>query len=241
VILDVTFAACAVGAAVLVYGYDLYDREPLSLLGLAAALGAVGMKASGWLETVLFRWLELDSVLALAFLGASCEETSKLLVVALFAVSARSFNDPMDGLIYGSMAGLGAAFEEGIAVLHAIPNGAYVLPPDELVRLCGHLVMGGIGGFGMGCLFHRRDRFKLAVAASLFTAVLLHLGWDLAALRAADAGRRAVRDALLAASLMLAGMLLYGRLVVIGSRWSMEIFSPGRPLALPRWPWSAPR
>jgi len=240
VIVDFTFAACAVGAAVLVYGYDLYDREPLSLLGLAAALGALGMAASGRLETLLFQRLELDSVLALAFVGALCEETAKLLVVALFALTVRSFNDPMDGLVYGSMAGLGAAFEEGIAVLHTTPKGR-LLPPDELVRLCGHLVMGGIGGFGMGCLFHRRDRLKLAVAASFLTAVLLHLGWDLAALRADGGGQRAARDALLAASLMLAGMLLYGRLVVIGSRWSMEIFAPGQPLALPRWPWSAPR
>jgi RsiW-degrading membrane proteinase PrsW (M82 family) len=241
VILDVTFAGCAIGAAVLVYSYDLYDREPISVLGLAAALGAVGMAASGGLETMAFRQLELDSVLALAFVGALCEETAKLLVVALLALFARSFNDPMDGLIYGSMAGLGAALEEGLAVLHATPNAAWPLPPDELVRLCGHLVMGGIGGFGMGCLFHRRDRWKLAVAASFLTAVLLHLGWDLAALRA-DGGRGAAgRDTLLAASLMLAGLLLYGRLVVVGSRWSMEVFAPGTPQRFWRWPWSPSR
>jgi protease PrsW len=241
VILDFTFAACAVGAAVLVYGYDLYDREPLSLLGLAASLGALGMSGTGRLETLLFRRLELDSVLALALAGALCEETAKLLVVALLAVSARSFNDPMDGLIYGSMAGLGAAFEEGIAVLHALPKAARVFPPEELVRLCGHLVMGGIGGFGMGCLFHRRDRWKLAVAASFLTAVLLHFGWDLAALRVDGAGRPAGGDALLGAGLMLAGILMYGRLVVVGSRWSMEVFAPGTPQTFWRWPWSAPR
>jgi hypothetical protein len=38
---------------------------------------------------------------------------------------------------------------------------------------------------------------------------------------------------------MLAGLLLYGRLVIVGSRWSKEVFAPG--LAQPkvwRWPWT---
>jgi RsiW-degrading membrane proteinase PrsW (M82 family) len=235
VILDVTFAGCAIGAAVLVYRYDLYDQEPVPVVALAAAMGAAGMAGAGWLEAVTFRTFDLRSPIAFATVGAVCEEAAKLLVVALLALWARSFNDPMDGLIYGSMAGLGAAMEEGIAILHATPDAARALPVEELVRLCGHLVMGGIGGFGTGCLFHGRRRWKLAVAASFLAAVLLHFGWDLAALRAESGGPMAEREMLLGAGLMLMGMLLYGRLVVLGSRWSMELFAPGTPQRFWRW------
>ncbi len=235
-ILYLTLAVCASGAAVLVYRYDLYDREPLPLLALAVGMGAGAMACAGWLETATFRELPTSSLPALALAAAGYEEALKLLVVAVLAVLARSFNDPMDGLIYGSMAGLGAALEEGIAVLRAMPGAGGALPPEELVRLCGHLVMGGIGGFGVGCLFFRGRKGVGAVAASFLAAVLLHFGWDLAALRAEAEGARAAREVLLDASLMLAGLLLYGRLVVLGSGWSQQVFAPGVPRRLGGWP-----
>ncbi len=227
-IVYVTFGVCAVGAAVLVYRYDLYDREPFSLLALSVGMGAAGMACAGWLEAVTFRGLDTASITTLALLAASYEETLKLVTVVALAVMARSFNDPMDGLIYGSMAGLGAALEEGIAVLRAAPGSGGVLPPEELVRLSGHLVMGGIGGFGVGCLVYRDGRWPRAVAASFLAALLLHFGWDLAALHA-ETVPGVDRDALLSAALMLAGFLLYGRLVVLGSRWSQQVFAPGAP------------
>jgi RsiW-degrading membrane proteinase PrsW (M82 family) len=235
VILYVTFAACAAGAALLVYRYDLYDREPWPLVALSVGLGAGGMACAGWLEAVTFRRFDVGSLAALAFLAAGYEETLKLLAVIALALFFRSFNDPMDGLIYGSMAGLGAALEEGIAVLRAAPAGGWLLPPEELVRLCGHLVMGGIGGFGVGCLVYRDGRWPRAMAASFLSAVLLHFGWDLAALRAEAGGGPAGGDALLSASLMLAGFILYGRLVRLGSLWSQQVFAPGAPVRLGRW------
>lgn len=234
-ILYFTLGVCAVGAAALVYRYDLYDREPLPLLALAAGLGAGAMALAGWLEAAALRRLDAAAPAALALVGAGFEEGLKLTVVALMAVLARrAFNDPMDGLIYGSMAGLGMALEEGVAVLRASPESGAMLPPEELVRLCGHLVMGGIGGFGVGCIVLRAKSWPLAVAASFLAATLLHFGWDLAALQAEGAIGR--REAVLGAALMLAGLLLFGRLVALGSRWSQRLFAPGRPRRLWGWP-----
>ncbi len=240
VFLYLTLGLSGLGVAVLVYRYDLYDREPKALLVATVALGAAAMTLAGRLESATLARLHTNAPPVLAWVGASYEEALKLLVVILIALFARrAFNDPMDGLIYGSMAGLGAALEEGVAVIRALPRATGLVPPEELVRLCGHLVMGGIGGFGMSCVVTKRPRALAAVALSLFTAVALHFGWDLVAL-SADAGVvRAGRNGLLGAALMLAGLLLYGRLVVLGSRWSKDVFAPDLPPPkVWQWPWT---
>jgi RsiW-degrading membrane proteinase PrsW (M82 family) len=205
VILYLTLGICSLGAAALVYRYDLYDREPLAMLALTVGLGAGAMALAGRLEAASFARLETDSTATLALVGAG---------------------------YHGSMSGLGMALEEGVAVLRAMPSGGGMLPPEELVRLCGHLVMGGIGGFGVGCLFFRGWKGMPGATGSFLSAVLLHFGWDVAALRAEAGTGLGGRESLLGAALMLAGLLLYGRLVVIGSRWSQQVFAPGPPQKL---------
>jgi RsiW-degrading membrane proteinase PrsW (M82 family) len=122
-LLYLTFALCGLGAAALVYRYDLYDREPIPAAALAVGLGAITMALADPLERLIFAYLRTESAAALAAVAALVEEGFKLLVVVVFAVFARRvFNDPMDGLIYGSLAGLGAALEEGVAVLRGGAN-----------------------------------------------------------------------------------------------------------------------
>jgi RsiW-degrading membrane proteinase PrsW (M82 family) len=237
VILYLTLGLCALGAAVLVYRYDLYDREPVGLLAAAVALGAGGMALAGRLEASTFERLPGGDLPTIALIASSLEEALKLVAIATLALFfRRAFNDPMDGIIYGSMAGLGAALEEGVALLRLLPAPRYWLPPEELVRLCGHLVMGGVGGFGVGYVIVRGRKGLPAVGVSLLAAVALHFGWDLLALQGDATSARPLRGALSGVALMLAGLLLYGRLVVVGSRWSQEVLSPGRPLRLGQWP-----
>src|SRR5690606_3183208 len=97
--------------------------------------------------------------------AAVTEELAKLAVVwAIALLWRRQFNDPMDGLIYGSFAGLGCAIEESVG-LHGWPTGAALLPLQEPIRLLGHLVMGGIGGFAVGLWRIRFAPWPVAVAA----------------------------------------------------------------------------
>jgi hypothetical protein len=105
VILYLTLGSCALVAALLVYRYDLYDREPVALPATAVLLGAGGMALAGRLETATFTRLPGGAVPLLALIASSLEEALKLVAVALLALLFRRvFNDPMDGIIYGSMA-----------------------------------------------------------------------------------------------------------------------------------------
>ena len=226
-ILYTTLAICALGAAVLVYRYDLYDREPLPLVGLAIGLGALAMALAGRVELFVFERHRLEGNLAQAAVAGLVEETGKLAaVLALALVARRAGDDPMDGLIYGSLAGLGAALEEGVAVLRALPSGSSWLPPEELVRLCGHLVMGGLAGFGVGRARRRDPGWPGTLIFGFACAMVLHFGWDTLSLQAEQFPEGPSPPALLGAALMFVGLLLYGRLVVVASRWSRQVFVP---------------
>jgi RsiW-degrading membrane proteinase PrsW (M82 family) len=160
----------------------------------------------------------------MALLAAVVEELAKLGVVAAIAlVDRRHFNDPLDGLVYGSLAGLGAAVEESVAFLRSASHAPTLLPGSEVVRIAGHLVMGGMGAFGLGALRLGRPRAWTWVLSGLAAAVTLHFLWDWNSLRAIT--NRRTLEALPAVGLMLGGLVVWRRLVTIGLRWSKAVFA----------------
>ena len=234
-----TLALSALGAALLVYRHDLYDREPAPLLALSVGLGAALMALAGQAESWILGWSGITSRAGITGLAAVLEEALKLLAVVGVALAARKqFNDPLDSLIYGSMAGLGMAIEESVFYLRHGPRRPAVLPPVELARICGHLVMGGIGGFGVGLAAIRRRAWPFALAGGLFAAMGLHFAWDWLATSVLDAGRLGPHDTLLGVAIMTGGLALYGTLTVIGSAWSHGLFAPDRPARLWGWPFN---
>jgi RsiW-degrading membrane proteinase PrsW (M82 family) len=225
-ILYATLALCAAVTGVVVYRYDLYDREPWWLLGVCAALGAGAMTTAGRLESLVFRTWPVPGDAITALLAAVLEELAKLGVVAAIALlDRRDFNDPLDGLIYGSVAGLGAAVEESAAFLRSATHAPVLLPGSELVRIAGHLVMGGIGAFGLGALRSKGPRAWVWLVGPFGAAVALHFLWDWMSLRSVPV-QPALR-ALPAAALMLAGLVVWRKLVTLGLSWSRAVFVPG--------------
>lgn len=159
-------------------------------------------------------------------MAAAIEELGKLAVVASIALlNRRDFNDPLDGLVYGSVAGLGAAVEESVGYLRGAVHAPTLLPGSEVVRIAGHLAMGGIGAFGLGALRWKRPRAWAWLLGSFGAAVALHFLWDWMSLRSVPVPP-ALR-ALPAAALMLTGLVVWRRLVAIGLNWSRAVFAPG--------------
>lgn len=227
-ILYATLLACGGVAAWVVRRYDLYDYEPLRFLLLAAVLGAATMHAAGYVERwVINELTERGHAITdnqFALLAGGTEEIAKFLSVLLIALLVRKhFNDPLDGLVFGSFVGLGAAIEESVAVLRDSEVTRY-LPPQEPIRIAGHLIMGGIGSFGLGMLTiprSRRTRAVVAVPLCFLFAFGLHAAWDASAFRASLSFRTTgcldLRDTLTPVALMVSGLVTYRLLAALGA------------------------
>ncbi|HSF14045.1 MAG TPA: PrsW family glutamic-type intramembrane protease [Vicinamibacteria bacterium] len=222
--LYVALLACGFLAALLVYRYDLYNREPSYMLLLTAGLGALAMKVGGSVELLALTRLGIDDRVGLAAVAALVEECVRFVLVGLIAFSSRHFDDPMDGLVYGSVAGLGMGLEESFYLLDLAREPNILSLPVELVRLLGHVVLGGIACFGLGLWRVRSEGYRSTAIRTFLVAVGLHLLWDWVALGAEDA-MLAPWLAAAAVAIMLAGLLYYGRLVVEGSERSRRVFS----------------
>lgn len=234
--LYVVLGLCTLLAALLVYRYDLYEREPWYMIVLAIVLGALGMRLVGAIELVSL--VLVDSHVAAAALAALHEEAARLLMVIAIALVFRSqFNDPMDGIVYGSLIGLGMAIEESFYFLGLLGTPSPLVLPVEIVRLLGHLVMAGILGFGVGLA--RTDVFgwrgKLLRCA--LVAFALHFLWDWVALDSSAEGISGLQT-LASIALMSFGFLFYGSLVVFGSRLSKKRFAPDSTSELWGWPFT---
>lgn len=241
-ILYISLVLTALLAALLVYRYDMYDRERWWMLLLAAALGAGVMGVIGYLIDFTLNLAGPGHRPApfIAIVAATHEEGARLILVALIAlVLRREFNDPMDGIIYGSIVGLGMAMEESLFYLGLwnTPPEQF-LPPTEIVRLCGHLLLGGITGFAIGMARMKMRGWVRVLIGCVAVSVFLHFAWNWLAFAALAVGRMEAWQSILAAMIMLSGMLLYGVLVVVGSDWSRQIFDPHRKSELWGWPFS---
>jgi protease PrsW len=228
VTLYLTLAFCALGIGLAVVRYDLYTREPWPLILAAVALGAAGMFASYHAEVGVIRAAQRSGLTIgyneLAVLAGVVEEIAKVIgVLCIAALARRHFNDPLDGLVYGSFVGLGAALEESVALLSK--SGALAtLPATEPVRLVGHLIMGGIGGFGLGVFTANARAARLAFPGTVALAVVLHIAWDLAAFDQLRSGPRLTfSQTLIPVLLMLLGMLAYRRLATLGAQMTRDL------------------
>ncbi len=111
-----------VPALVVLYYYYNRDRhrEPWGWVAMVFALGALSSLVALPLERWAQTWVpETTAPLPRSLLFLECllipgliEETLKLLVVVLAIFWRRDFNEPVDGLIYGTAAALGFTFAE---------------------------------------------------------------------------------------------------------------------------------
>jgi RsiW-degrading membrane proteinase PrsW (M82 family) len=218
-----TLFTCAALMVMLVRRYDLYEKEPWYMVMLAVALGAVLMWTSGQVEDVALGHLHLaaDQFAAKAALVAGVEELGKLLVPVIIAVVfSRHFNDPLDGLVYGTLGGLGMAIEESLLYLSLTPDKDALALGAEVVRLFAHSLMGGLLGFAAGLTLRPPaahatpggggSRRKVALPLTcVVVAVVVHFCWNYIAYRPHVAA--AMRGMLML--LMLCLMVVWGATV----------------------------
>ena len=150
----------------LVYWLDRYEREPVWLLALAYLWGAIPAILLALVPEVIFDKLvsdllgknDLANALSYGVSPPLFEESGKgVFLIGLLLVFWQHFDDPVDGIVYGSMVGFGFAMTE------------------NLFYFLGAFEQGGLGG-GLVNIFMRNVIFGLNHA--FFTSwVGLALGW----------------------------------------------------------------
>jgi RsiW-degrading membrane proteinase PrsW (M82 family) len=222
-----TLFTCAALMVLLVRRYDLYEKEPWYMVVLAVAVGIALMWTAGQIEDLILPRFHLtpDMRAHKAAIVTLVEETAKLLVVVVIArLFPRHFNDALDGLVYGTLGGLGMALEESMMYLRLTPDKDAMALGTEVVRLFAHSLMGGLAGFAVGLTMRPGDssgahRKIVLPFTCVSVAMVVHFCWDYIAYAAQIAV--VMRGVLML--LMLSLMLVWGAMVAYAMELSRKV------------------
>jgi RsiW-degrading membrane proteinase PrsW (M82 family) len=168
--------------------------EPPRVVLTAVAFGALAALVVGVVETVLTEIPVsahplLGTIETTLFFVAIPEETAKIAIIAWIALRSRDFDEPMDGVVYGTAVGLGFAALENIFYLAGDADWALLAIMRGLLTVPFHGALGAIAGayiararFGGALGANSRDHYRrprLLLLAWLIP-VVLHAAFDTA-------------------------------------------------------------
>lgn len=178
-----------------VWLFDRYDREPLPLVAAVLLWGAVPAPFLAVLAEATVRGA-LGLVLEgprLIMVGATLvaplvEETLKGLAILGVMMFSDQFDNPTDGVVYGTAAGLGFAMSENLLYSLGAAGGSphavgQVVLARTLTSAGVHAVVSSLLGGALGIAYLSRRWWSrlLAGAAGFLGAVVLHGAWNAAA------------------------------------------------------------
>jgi RsiW-degrading membrane proteinase PrsW (M82 family) len=168
--------------------------EPPRVVGAAFILGALSIFVlryiTGWLVPHIpvthHPWLAVDETAL--FIARIPEETLKIFIIAIIAFRVRAFDEPMDGVVYGTAVGLGFAAHENLGYLTHADDWQTLAIVRGLLTVPFHGALGAIAGayiasarFGGALGAHRREHWahaRLLLSAWLIP-VVLHMLFDI--------------------------------------------------------------
>ncbi len=168
--------------AYLIYRTDKYEPEALRHLVLCFALGMLITIPSmyleswgatlGWEESGHLGLLFLFSVIVVGF----SEEITKYLGLVLYPYQRPFFNEPMDGIVYAVMIGMGFATLENL--LYADRYGMDTIVIRAFTAVPAHGVFAVISGYYVGLAkFNPHKKYRY-LFLGLFWPILLHAIYD---------------------------------------------------------------
>lgn len=185
--------------AIVLFGVRLIDRwepEPKAVVTFALAWGAIAAVGITLLVdlalTEVFGRGELREIASTVIQAPVVEELAKGLgVLLIFLVARRTFDGPVDGVVYGALVGAGFAFTENIQyfAISLIEGGGADLTATFFMRGLlspfAHAMFTAVTGYGIGLAARRHGTVGAAASAGfvgLLGAIVLHAFWNGSAL-----------------------------------------------------------
>jgi len=157
---------------------DRYETEPGWMLLAAFLWGAIAaVPLAGRFNP------ELSANYGTLLKGAFVEEVVKGAPLFLFFLKRDEFDDPIDGIVYATMVGLGFAMTENVNwYVGAWPDGVWdVVVQRGILSPFSHPLFTVMTGIGLGIAREKESRSLKVIAPvlGLGLAVILHSEWNL--------------------------------------------------------------
>jgi len=165
-----------------IYWLDRNEREHWSPLLICFGFGMLITFPAIWLQQIGTDWGLTEDGNFLQLLGSAfmmvafSEELLKFLVLMLIPYPRNFFNEPMDGIVYSVMIGMGFATLENI--FHGMIYGIEVVVFRDFTAVPAHAVFAVFMGFFVGLAkFEKKYKYHL-IATGLITAIVVHGLYD---------------------------------------------------------------
>ncbi|MHA2097252.1 MAG: PrsW family intramembrane metalloprotease [Candidatus Kariarchaeaceae archaeon] len=164
------------------YTRDKYEPEPYSRILVAYAYGMISVVPAIFISLVAIDFLILSPIISAVILAPIIEEFAKGYFVVRLSKD-KSFDGPLDGIIYGAMVGAGFATVENllygfVASLVTIEAGVELTFYRSLAQIVGHPLYTGLMGAGVGA--HKVGLHKQPYNL-IWQSIVLHGMWNGAA------------------------------------------------------------
>ncbi len=169
------------GIAWLVYVYrkDIHEPEPVGWVILMFSLGALSVIPVGLIESwvtgrmgISEPWSLADTAKISWIVAGFIEEFAKMAIVIVFVSYRKTFNEPMDGIVYASAVALGFASAENVLYINRFGN-VVILFRAPLATL-GHLLFSSIWGYAIGNARFDNDRRLALIGKGFLLSAFFH-------------------------------------------------------------------
>lgn len=179
--------AIAPGIAISLYIFykDRYNREPLLNLVISFVLGALSIIPAIYIEKAAGRSFIDGSVTGVALFAfiviALTEEGVKFAVMRTYSWKLKSFDEPLDGIVYMIMIGMGFATVENIMYVLSYADhgrGLEIGLKRMFLSVPAHAAFSVVMGYFIGkARFARKNKIRLQLYG-LLAAVFFHGTYD---------------------------------------------------------------
>lgn len=179
--MELTALAIAPGIAICLFIFhrDAYNREPKLNLFASFMLGAAVVFPVAYAEIFFSQFANntITGTAITAFLAvALSEELGKFIVLRFYAYPKKTFDEPLDGIVYGVMIGMGFATLENI--LYVQKFGVQTGFLRMFLSVPAHATFGVLMGYHVGKAKFDRPNSGRFLLLGLFWAVLFHGLYD---------------------------------------------------------------